>query len=484
MMRTLRINLCLLAATALMGAPAQGQASSLGEWSSTFPLPLPAVHAVMLPPDGRLMLLSYNADSTPWSPGTWCWVLDPVALTTVPYPLPVDNMYCSGHSLMANGDVLIAGGTGSAMNQGHPLAYTFNETTGWTQTGTMNVARWYPTVTHLGDGRYIAMAGADEVRVDTALVETFDPQTQTWTVLPGADKLLPWYPMLFQVPSGAVIAAGPQRRTESLDPNTGVWTYVDDTAKDHNEGCAVLLPPYPDRIMVIGGHNKSRTITRKKCEILDLSAPVPQWRATAPMKRRRQDQDAVLLPNGQVLVVGGRRIEKEIDKRSTQGPFFRTPAVLEAEMFDPVTETWTLMAAQARPRVYHSTAVLLRDGRVFSAGGEFETEGEIYSPPYLFKGPRPTLTGVPASVGYGSTFQVSSDQAGQIASACLIAPAAVTHSLDMNQRFIAVTVADMGGGVLDITAPALNTVAPAGYYMLFLVNSSGIPSVAEFIQLQ
>jgi galactose oxidase len=480
MIRSLPSRACLLAATILLSPFARGQASEIGAWAAGFSLPLPAIHSVLMPPDGNLLLYSYEIFG---GPGTLCWVLDPVSVTVTPYPLANVNVFCGGQSLLPNGDALVVGGTGSQFNTGNSSTYYFNEASGWTQTATMNVERWYPTVTRLGDGRFLVMAGLDAGGLETALVETFDPQTQAWTVLAGADKLLPLYPMNFQVASGAVITAGPQRRTESLDPNTGIWTYVDDTAKDHNEGTAVLLPPYPDRIMVTGGHNNHSTFTRKKCEILDLSAPVPQWRTTTPMNRRRQHHNTILLPDGKVLAVGGRRIALEVDKFATQKPFFRAIAQREAELFDPINETWTIMAAQTRPRLYHSTAVLLRDGRVFTCGGEQEPSGEIYSPPYLFKGPRPTLTGVPASVGYGSTFQVSSDQASQIVSACLIAPGATTHSFDQNQRFIAVTAVDVGGGVLDITAPALNTVAPPGIYMLFLVNATGVPSVAEFIQV-
>lgn len=480
MTRILQVGAGCLAAACCTSLPALGQASEQGEWTEAFALPLPAIHSVMLPPDGRLMLFSYQVTG---GPGTWCWVFDPTDLSVTPYPLPSVNVYCSGHSLLANGDALIVGGTGGHLNTGHDKTYTFNEAVGFTQTTSMSVARWYPTVTGLADGRFITMAGLDKGGVHTPLVEIFDPQTLTWSVVPGADKTLPLYPMNFLIPTGEVVIAGPQRTTEALDPNTGVWRTIDDTDKTHYEGCAVLLPPYPDRIMVLGGHNLKSTVTRKKCEILDLSDAVPQWRSTAPMKRRRQHQNTILLPDGNVLVIGGRQLERGVDKRKSQGHFFRSKAVLEAEMFDPLTETWKLMAAQKRARVYHSTGLLLKDGRVFTCGGEGEQSGEIYSPPYLFKGPRPTLTAVPASVGYGGTFQVQSDQASQITSACLIAPGATTHSFDQNQRFIAVDVSDAGGGTLDITAPALNTVAPPGYYMLWVVNSAGIPSEGEFIQV-
>ncbi|MFN2589418.1 MAG: galactose oxidase-like domain-containing protein, partial [Actinomycetota bacterium] len=182
----------------------------------------------------------------------------------------------------------------------------------------------------------------------------------------------------------------------------------------------------------------------------------------------------VLLPDGTALAVGGGRV----------GGFYRQP-VLEAELYDPATGTWRLMAAQHVQRTYHSTAVLLPDGRVFSAGSDSGSQpetAEIYSPPYLFEGPRPTIGAAPDAVTYGQSFGVTTPDAADVARVVLVRPGATTHAVDFDQRFVQVSFARGEGGV-QVAAPPKPTLAPPGYYMLFLVNSAGVPSVARFVHL-
>jgi hypothetical protein len=141
------------------------------------------------------------------------------------------------------------------------------------------------------------------------------------------------------------------------------------------------------------------------------------------------------------------------------------------------------------PREYHGTALLLPDGRVVESGmgADFgnvpdEMSAEFFSPPYLFKGPRPTITQSPAQVQYGTNFFVGTLDAASIQSAVLIRTGAVTHFFDQNTRYVPVTFQQTTGG-LTLTAPASALLAPPGYYMLFLVNSNGVPSIASFVQI-
>jgi hypothetical protein len=187
------------------------------------------------------------------------------------------------------------------------------------------------------------------------------------------------------------------------------------------------------------------------------------------------------LPDGTVLATGG-----ETDKNGGN----IANAVYAAELWSPQTQTWTTMASMHTPREYHSTAVLLPDGRVLVSGmgSDFgqvpdEKNAEFFSPPYLFKGARPAITQAPAQIQYGSTFFVGTPDAASIASAVLIRTGAVTHFFDENARFVPLAFQQTAGG-LTISAPANGNLAPPGYYMLFLVNSNGVPSVAPFVQIQ
>src|SRR5262249_47237675 len=160
-------------------------------------------------------------------------------------------------------------------------------------------------------------------------------------------------------------------------------------------------------------------------EVIDLWQQQPRWRAVAPMANARRQINATLLANGQVLVTGG-----------TSGPGFNNPntPVFAAELWDPWTETWATMASNRRHRRYHSTALLLPDGRVLSAGGDNEPNMEIYSPPYLFWGKRPQIASAPKQVTYQEEFFVGTPDADRIAYITYIRLGSVTHAFDFDQR--------------------------------------------------
>jgi hypothetical protein len=181
------------------------------------------------------------------------------------------------------------------------------------------------------------------------------------------------------------------------------------------------------------------------------------------------------LADGKLLITGG---------SSAAGFDTSTSPVLQAEMWDPTTGLFTPMARFTLYRGYHSTAVLLPDARVLSAGGKIGgiNTAEIYSPPYLFNGARPIISSAPSAVGYAQTFFVATPNATSISKVTWIALSSVTHAFNVGQRFQTLSFSQGSGG-LNVTSPANPNNEPPGYYMLFLLNGSGVPSVAKIVKI-
>ncbi|MEY2615729.1 MAG: galactose oxidase, partial [Verrucomicrobiota bacterium] len=246
-----------------------------------------------------------------------------------------------------------------------------------------------------------------------------------------------------------------------------------------------------ERLFFIGGGLDTDTMApTNMVEIIDLTAPAPAWSQTAPMQLARRQHNATLLPDGTVLVTGG-----------TQGNGFNNldPGlpVHAAELWDPATGSWTVLAAESVDRCYHATAVLLPDGTVLSAGsGEFRPtpttendpkeshrDAQIFSPPYLFQGARPVITNAPTNVVYGQVFSVNTSQPGEIGQVTWLRLPSVTHSFDQNQR-INFLPFQVNGNALSVTAPADPNRCPPGHYMLFILDKAKVPSVAWMIQIR
>src|SRR2546426_6096373 len=220
-------------------------------------------------------------------------------------------------------------------------------------------------------------------------------------------------------------------------------------------------------------------------EVIDLSLSNPTWVNGPSMIQPRIEMNATILPNGKVLTSGGSQIDED-----------GTTASMKAELYDPAAGTtgaFTSAGSNTFPRLYHSNTILLPDATVLMTGsnphqGTYDPHLEIYSPPYLFNSngtlaTRPTITAVtPGVLGYNSAFQIQTSDAANITSAVLIKPGAVTHAFDMDQRLVGLSFT-AGSGVLNATTPPNSNIAPPGYYLLFILNSFGVPSVAQFVQL-
>jgi hypothetical protein len=334
----------------------------------------------------------------------------------------------------------------------------------------MNAGRWYPTNTTLGTGDILVLSGNIDNKVGAnPLPQVWRVREGTWQSLIDAELILPLYPWMHLAPDGSVFCSGPGRTTRSLSTSeNGSWTTVANRQfGSRSYGSAVL---YDDgKVLVVGGGDPPTATA----EVIDLTADTPAWSYTAPMTIPRRQLNATLLPDGKVLVTGG-----------SSAPGFNEPrgAVLYAEQWDPATETWTELAEYTRYRGYHSTALLLPDGRVLSAGGDGQPNAEIFSPPYLFQGKRPTITAAPATVGYGQTFRVQTPNADAIARVTWLRLGSVTHAFNMNQRINELAF-EPAKDWLNVTAPSSRNLAPPGHYMLFLLNGAGVPSVARVIRL-
>jgi hypothetical protein len=296
----------------------------------------------------------------------------------------------------------------------------------------------------------------------------------------------PLYPRLHLLPDGKVLYSGSGTGSRTFNPATGTWSAVlasTNYAGTRTYGTSVLLPLRPSAgykavAMILGGGDPATATT----ELLDTSVTPLRWVYGPSMSQPRIEMSATILPNGKVLAMGGSKNNEDA-----------TTASLNADLYDPQTNTFSSAGANAFPRLYHSTALLLPDATVLLAGGNptrgtYESRMEIYSPPYLFNGDgsaalRPAITSVPpGAVGYGSTFQVQTPDAADIASVVLVRPGAATHAFDMDQRLVELSFS-AGAGELTATAPPNGNIAPPGYYMLFILNAAGVPSIASFIQL-
>ncbi len=436
-----------------------------GEWSALATWPTRAIHTTLLP-DGRVFFYSFYAESL--QPHVW----DPATNTFSPTAAAAYELFCAGHTSLPDGRIFISGGhiadyTGFA----HSVIYDALKNT-YTTLPDMNEGRWYPTATVLPNGDVLVVSG--DVNSNTnvnPLPQVYQFANNSWRNLTSAQLSLPLYPKMLLAPNGKVFMAGPAPQSRYLDTSgAGAWSSVAVTNftgwRDY--GPAVMYDA--GKIIVIGGGDPPTATA----EIIDLNSATPAWKLTGSMHQARRQHNAVVLPDGKIFVSGG---------SSAAGFDTSTSPVSATEMWDPATGQFTTMASIAVYRGYHSTSLLLPDGRVLSAGGNVAgPNAQVFSPPYLFDGARPTISAAPNSAGYGQTITIASPDAANIAKVSLIHTASNTHTFDMSGRFMWLNFTKTTSG-LNISMPANANLAPPGYYMLFILNAAGVPSVANVMQI-
>ena len=461
----------------------------VGRWGGKFELPVVAIHSTLMP-DGNV--LAYDsvsdgaAESYPIHTSTRAIVWSPTtrAITNVDETLG-SNIFCSGHIVLPDGRIFVAGGNLNdnldGINKTH--TFTFSNRT-WAVGNDMARARWYPTLTMMSNGEALISGGGanlPEVRGINGVMRS----------LTGADIEIAYernYNWLKQAPNGKVATLGPSPNLNLLDPaGAGSWeTYINRADSIYRDYGSYAMYDV-GKAIVAGGSGYNST-----AGLVDLNTSTAQ--ATGSMAFQRRQHNLTVLADGTVLATGGLQ-------NSPNGLVDINNGVFAAERWDPATGQWTTMASMRVSRQYHSTALLLPDGRVFSAGGGIcgdcttqnylQKNGEVYSPPYLFKkdgsgwaASRPQLTNVPGAVGYNQSFTVTSGNAADIRKAAMVRFGGVTHGVNMDQQYIPVSYTQTAGNKLSITSPNNSRIAPPGYYMLFIIDKEGVPARARIVRVQ
>ncbi len=480
------LALAALAMFTLAETPsALAQANVQGQWQ-TLPnlMPINPVHAALLH-NGKVLIVS-GSGNLPTNANWQAAIFDPATSTVTTQPV-VWDMFCNGMVVLPDGRAFVNSGTLQYDPfHGQLRSAIYDPATGqFTDVQNMAHGRWYPTVTNLPDGTLMTFSGLTETGSTNSTVEIYTVGSG-WSPTYGSPFTPPLYPRMHLIPNGKVFYSGSTTSSRYFDPVAHTWSAVVANTNYNGTrtyGTSVLLPLTPANnykpvVMIFGGGNPATNTT----ELIDLSAATPKWNYGPAMSQPRIEMNATILPNGKIIALGGSLNDEDT-----------ATASLNADLYDPASNTFSSAGQNAFARLYHSNSLLLPDATVLFIGGNpargtYEAHNEIYSPAYLFNpdgslATRPSITGVPsAGIGYGAVFQVQTPDAANISSVVLMRPGSPTHAFDMEQRLVGITFS-AGSGVLNVTAPPNSNIAPPGYYMIFLLNSGGVPSVAQFVQL-
>jgi hypothetical protein len=522
-----------------------------------------AVHAALVPNSDEGEVVLFGGDEH-WAnqqePGgsfrkTRVYDVQTHSLVGASIPSPDSDVFCAHQAFAVDGRLLIAGGTQKWPEAdihvhgldflGHRRCWLYNhKQRTWTEAAKLNTnpdqpdephsgGRWYPGLVTLANGEVAAFFGhpdQQDFRHRNIWPERYNQMGNFWVNMPkvmgtfgepqsGGRRFL-FFPRVYQLPNGRLFFATPMPAdfsgstegthfSTAYDPFSG--DYIDPKIGEP-EGAyhdwnrpAVLLPLLPEedyrvRILFVGGVNPRR---------LDLGAASPAWSATAGRAgsiaaRDRQHSNAVLLPTAEVCVVGGVHVVNPEDP------------VLEAEIYSPGinwntgtysnADSWSVKEAGVLARNYHSSALLLPNGKVWVAGGNTNAQSgdpdsdvsvsgvtkklgikkiELYEPDYIATTNRIQITSSPQVLTYGEPFVVEIDRpATNVKYVALMRAGSVTHSTNNDQRFVALTIDSRDGNTLNVSAPPSGNVAPPGYYMIWVVDNNDQPcQLAKFVRV-
>lgn len=488
-----------------------GPACTRGEWQVLpFTSPARGIHSILLVNGKVLLVAGSGNDPDAFAAGTFTTALyDPVTGDISTIPTPAD-LFCSGHVHLPDGRVLIMGGNkayptagGAWGYEGLKDSYVFDPATNtYTRVNDLSAGHWYPSATALGNGDVLSLGGLGEDANGTVATEYFSAAEHRWLGLGEANQTWRFwglYPSMILMQDGRLFYTGSHVFGNGL-PGTGasIYDYATGAVTDvpglrskdeRDQSMSVLLPPaQAQKVLTMGGGNiDTNPDAHRMTDIIDLTQTSPAYTPGPDLPsgtmtggvpqtptQGKMYVSAVILPDGTVFETGG-------------GLHNRADPVFEASLYDPVADAFTAgMATDPMPRTYHSSALLLPDGRVLAFGnnpgdGSFDTHISIYSPPYLFQGARPQITGINSNYwGYGGTATITVDT--PITRAALLRPAAVTHSSDPNQRFVELPMS-VDGPTVTLNLTSNPNLAPPGWYMLYVVGANDVPSVATWVHV-
>ncbi|MGW2725461.1 galactose oxidase-like domain-containing protein [Streptomyces sp. NPDC001492] len=362
----------------------------------------------------------------------------------------------------------------------------------------MNEARWYPTLTTLSDGKILSVSGLDDIgQLVPGKNEVFDPKTRKWTYLPKI-RQLPTYPALFLMQNGKIFYSGSNAGygPDNVGRVPGIWDIdtnkftklpgLSDANRMETSGTVLLPPAQNEKFMVIGGGGVGESkLSSNKTRLIDLKDDNPKFVDGPTLEKGTRYPQSSVLPDDTVLVSGG---SEDYRGRSDSN-------ILQARLYHPDTNTFQRVADPEVGRNYHSGSILLPDGRVMFFGsdslygdrantkpGKFEQRIEIYTPPYLYRDSRPSLSGGPQTIARGGSGTFTSPQGSAIKKVRLIRPSASTHVTDVDQRSIALDY-KVSGDKITVTVPKNRNLVTSGWYMLFVDDDQGTPSKAQWVRV-
>lgn len=459
----------------------------VGQWGPVIQWPHIPVTAASLP-DGRILTFASNEVNLfpTGTEYTHAAVWDPATGQFLQTPNTYHDMFCGIPVTLEDGRVLINGG-----NANPPTTSIFDyRTNQWQRIEDMQFGRWYPNTVALPGKQVFTAIGRGGAQYPEVWTEG-----QGWRLLTGADLTGPilshtsfyefdWLPYFHLAPNGQIFHSGPTPQMHYINPTGNGGVSAVGLSNTWYPKYAVGVMYDEGKVLIAGGQvNGSNLASVNQAYTVDLNGPTPVKTTVAPMTFARKFHNSVVLPTGEVMVVGGNTSGIEF---SDQG------SILTPEIWNPDTQSWRTVAPMSVPRNYHSVALLLTDGRVWSAGGGLcacaadHMDAQIYSPPYLFNpdgslATRPTITSAPHLVNPGTTFTVQASPDVQRFS--LIKLSALTHNMNSDLRYLRVPFTTLSAGNYQLTLHSNVNVLTPGYWMLFAVDSQGVPSVAKVMQI-